>query len=109
MINFACDCAQRSYCQKKSDQRSIIPFLQRTCHVIIGISGALLSLNCLGISVGGLFATLGIGGALIAFAAKDLFANIFGSLALILDRPFRIGDWIILRDGNIDGRVECIG
>ena len=46
--------------------------------------------------------------AAFAFAAKDTIANLYGSLALVLDRPFKTGDWIMV--GNkVDGDVEEIG
>ena len=62
----------------------------------------------LGYSVGGILATLGLGGAAFAFAAKDTIANLYGSMALVLDRPFKTGDWIMV--GNkVDGDVEEIG
>ena len=44
--------------------------------------------------ISGFVASLGIGSLAIAFAAKDALANVFGSLIIILDKPFKIGDWI---------------
>lgn len=51
----------------------------------------------------------GIGGVGIAFAAKELLANFFGGLLIILDRPFEVGDWIRSPDKDIEGTVEHIG
>lgn len=108
-----CDFSLDGLCRRARDQKTeysaVLSFLRNFFRVLIGAAGVLLLLNCLGISVAGTFTTLGIGGALIAFAAKDSVANIFGSLSLVLDRPFRVGDWIILRDGSVDGSVEQIG
>ena len=42
--------------------------------------------------IGGLLASLGIGGLAVALAAKDTLSNVFGSLMIILDRPFHVGD-----------------
>ncbi|MCF7991473.1 MAG: mechanosensitive ion channel family protein [Thiohalocapsa sp.] len=50
---------------------------------------------------------LGVGGLAVALAARETLANLFGSLAIMLDRPFRIGDWIKL--GESEGTVEDIG
>ena len=50
---------------------------------------------------------LGIGGLAFALAAKDTVANVFGSITILVDRPFRVGDWITT-DGA-DGVVEEIG
>ena len=51
-------------------------------------------------------ASLGIGAMAIAFAAKDSLANIFGSIIIIMERPFVIGDWI--KANNVEGIVEKI-
>ncbi|UHD17851.1 mechanosensitive ion channel family protein [Thiocapsa bogorovii] len=50
---------------------------------------------------------LGVGGLAVALAARETLANLLGSLAIMLDRPFRIGDWIKM-DGK-EGTVEDIG
>ena len=60
-----------------------------------------------GINVAGLFAGLGIGGLAFALAAKDTAANIFGSVALLLDKSIKIGEWIKI--GDVEGTVEDIG
>lgn len=70
---------------------------------------ALIMLQLFGIPVSGLVAFGGIGGAGVAFAAKDLLANFFGSLVIYTDKPFKIGDWIKSPDKNIEGVVEYIG
>ena len=60
-----------------------------------------------GINVGGLLAGLGIGGLAFALAAKDTAANLFGSVALLLDKSIKIGEWVKI--GNVEGTVEDIG
>jgi MscS family membrane protein len=50
---------------------------------------------------------LGIGGLAVALAAKDTLANVFGSIAIIVDRPFHIGDTI--KAGDLEGKVEEVG
>ena len=67
----------------------------------------ILAIQNLGYSVSGLLASLGIGGLAVALAAKDTLSNVFGSLMLILDRPFKLGDWI--KAGDMEGTVEEIG
>ncbi len=54
-----------------------------------------------------LIAGLGIGGLAIAFAAQDSIKNIFGSLVLFIDKPFELGDRVIV-DGH-DGPIEEVG
>jgi MscS family membrane protein len=50
---------------------------------------------------------LGLGGLAFALAAKDLLGNFFGSLTVLLDRPFQIGDWVVIDD--VEGSVEEVG
>jgi len=57
--------------------------------------------------IGALLAGLGIGGIAIALAAKDTVANFFGAITVLADRPFEVGDWIIL--GPIEGTVVDVG
>jgi len=90
---------------KLDDQ--IIPLLRKAAKVFIGILAFVLTVQNLGYSVSGLLAGLGIGGLAFALAAKDTVANVFGSLTILIDRPFRVGDWITL--GGADGVVEEIG
>lgn len=63
----------------------------------------------LGISISGLVAFGGVGGAAIAFASKDLLANFFGGLMIYLDKQFSVGDWVRSPEKNIEGTVEHIG
>jgi len=78
--------------------------LVRGIILFVGL-GAILQLW--GINVAGLLAGLGIGGLALALAAKDTAANLFGSIALLLDKSIRIGEWIKI-DG-VEGVVEDIG
>jgi len=71
------------------------------------VFGILVSLQNLGINVVSLLAGLGIGGLALALAAKDTAANIFGSIMILWDRPFMIGDWIVV--SGAEGTVEEIG
>lgn len=59
-----------------------------------------------GIDVTTLVAGLGLGGALLALAAKDSVENVFGAFTVLLERPFAIGDWI--RIAGVEGTVEDI-
>jgi len=60
-----------------------------------------------GYNVAGLLAGLGIGGLAVALAAKETLANLFGSIAVLLDGTFQVGDKI--KQGDITGVVERIG
>lgn len=93
---------------KKID-RTTADALAKVVKTSIIITGVLVSLQSVGISVSGVLAFGGLSGAALAFAAKDLLANFFGGLIIYMDRPFAVGDWIRSPDRNIEGTVEYIG
>lgn len=65
--------------------------------------------QALGMSISGLLAFGGAGGLIIGFAARNVLTNFFGGLAIHLDSPFKVGDWISSPDREIEGVVEDIG
>ncbi len=81
----------------------------RILRTAILITGALVAMQTLGMSVSGVMAFGGLGGIAVGFAARDLLANFFGGLMVYLDRPFKVGDWIRSPDKEIEGTVEYIG
>lgn len=85
----------------------LIPFVTKTLKVLVVILGFLALLQNLGVNVFSLLAGLGIGGLAIALAAQDTAANVFGSITIFMDQPFRVGDWIKVQD--VEGTVEEIG
>ncbi len=87
--------------------RQFAPLITQALRITVLIIGTILIIQNLGYSVGSLLAGLGIGGLAIALAAKDTLANLFGTLVMIADRPFKVGDWV--QFSNIDGNVESIG
>ncbi|MEQ9366745.1 MAG: mechanosensitive ion channel family protein [Leptospirales bacterium] len=85
----------------------LVPLLTRTLRIFIVIIGVLIVIQNMGVNVLSLLAGLGIGGLAFALAARDAVANFFGSLMILFDRPFQVGDWI--RVGGSEGTVEEIG
>ena len=85
----------------------LLPLLRRGLRVFLLITGGIFIVQNIGVDVGSLLAGLGIGGLAMALAAQDSLANFFGSLVLLVDRPFKIGDWITV--GAVDGDVEEMG
>jgi small-conductance mechanosensitive channel len=69
--------------------------------------GILFVLSNLGIEVTSLIAGLGIGGLAVAFALQGVLGDLFASFSLYFDKPFRIGDFIVI--GSDSGVVEKIG
>lgn len=90
---------------KLDDQ--LVPLASKGGKVFVATLGFVLVAQNLGYSVSGLLAGLGIGGLALAMAAKDTLANLFGSLMIMLDRPFRVGDFVTFAGG--EGTVEEIG
>lgn len=67
----------------------------------------LLVLDNLGVDVTALVAGLGIGGVAIALAVQNILGDLFASLSIILDKPFVLGDFVVV--GEMAGSVEHIG
>jgi MscS family membrane protein len=85
----------------------LVPFIRKSLRVFIVVLAAIMVIQNLGYSTSGLLASLGIGGMALALASKDTLANIFGSLMIIFDRPFKIGDAVTA--GDMEGVVEEVG
>src|SRR6056297_3079725 len=75
--------------------------------LITWLIAVLFILDNLNIEIRGLITGLGIGGIAIAFAAQTILADIFSYFTIFLDRPFDIGDFIVI--GDYKGAVEHIG
>jgi len=67
----------------------------------------LLALDNLGVNISALVAGLGIGGVAIALALQSILGDLFASLSIMLDKPFVVGDFIVV--GDLMGTVEHIG
>jgi MscS family membrane protein len=87
--------------------RSLVPLGTKSRKVILVIFAALAALSELGVAVGSMVAGLGIGGVALALAAQKTVENLFGSLSIGVDQPFRVGDDVTVE--TISGTVESIG
>ncbi len=85
----------------------LIPLLRKTAKIFVTAFGLVYIAKALTIDIGPLLAGLGIGGIGFAFAARDTLENFFGSITVIVDRPFQIGDWVEI--GETAGTVEELG
>tara|TARA_R110002096_G_scaffold143328_3_gene299193 strand:+ start:54413 stop:56137 length:1725 start_codon:yes stop_codon:yes gene_type:complete len=90
---------------KLDDQ--LVPLIVKTLKVFVAVLGGIFVLQNLSVDVGSLLAGVGLGGLAFALAAKDTIANFFGSVMIFIDKPFQIGDWIVV--GNVEGTVEEVG
>lgn len=86
----------------------LVPLFGKTLRIFIVIlAGILVVQNLTGVEIGPLLASLGIGGLAIALAAKESIANFFGTLTILFDKPFQVGERIVIE--NYDGVVEDVG
>jgi MscS family membrane protein len=91
----------------KELSKDVENFIIKTLKLIIIIVGGMTILQEWGINVTAFVASLGLVGMAFALAAKDTAANLFGSLVIFTDRPFKIGDWV--QTPNVEGIIEEIG
>ena len=85
----------------------LIPMLQKTLRIFIVIVGLLIAAEWMGWKPTTILGAIGVGGVALAFAAQDTIGNFFGSITVLFDRPFGIGDWIVI--GDVEGTVERVG
>jgi MscS family membrane protein len=85
----------------------LLPMVTVCLKVLVIIVGVLATIQSLGFNIRGLLAGVGIGGLGFALASQDTIKNFFGSLVILTDKPFKIGDHIIA--DKVNGKVEEIG
>jgi MscS family membrane protein len=85
----------------------LFPLLRKTFKLFVLVVAVLVTSQNLDMNVTGLLASVSIGGLAVGLAAQDTLSNLFGAVAIFADKPFRVGERIIL--GDIDGTVEVIG
>lgn len=85
---------------------ALVPLVQRTLKIFVTIIGLIFVADSLQINVTGLLAGLGLGGLAFALAAKDLAQNLFGTVTILVERTFSVGDWVKIDD--VEGTVEDI-
>ena len=95
--------------QKSTDglRKEIINLILKILYSLVFIVAMLVALRSLGFDISAIVASLGLGGLAIALALKDVLANFFASVMLLLDNSFSQGDWVVV--GNIEGSVVEIG
>lgn len=86
---------------------ALVPMVTKSLKVFVTVVGVVFIADNLDVDVTSLLAGLGLGGLAFALAAKDVAGNLFGSITVLLDRTFHVGDWVVI--GDIEGTVERIG
>lgn len=89
------------------DFASAIGIIRVLVNIAVWALATILVLDNIGVNVTALVAGLGVGGIAIGLAAQGIFSDLFAALAMLFDRPFRVGDTI--QFGPNIGTVEAIG
>ena len=77
-------------------ERTLIGAVESVLRFCIVIFGSVFIADALNFDLTTMVAGLGITGLALALAAKDSIANVFGAVTVLLDRPFRVGDWVLI-------------
>jgi len=85
----------------------LVPLITRALKTMVVVFGLVFVADIFAVDIDKILAGLGLGGLAFALAAKDTISNVFGSLTVLIDRPFQIGDWVTI--GSADGTVESVG
>ncbi len=83
--------------------KTLVSALESVLRFFIVFIGAIFIADAVGLNLTSLIAGLGISGLALALAAKDTISNFFGALTVLLDRPFKVGDWVVV--GASEGEV----
>jgi small-conductance mechanosensitive channel len=91
----------------EDEDTTMVLFLGKLAKIVVWIIAILLLLSNLGVNITSLVAGLGIGGIAVAFALQNILGDLFSSFTIYFDKPFRVGDFIII--GTDMGVVKHIG
>jgi small-conductance mechanosensitive channel len=101
----------RNYAERKAESdlssRTTIAAFSFVARAILWVMLSLVALNRLGFDVTALITGLGVGGIAIALAVQNVLGDLFGALAIVLDKPFAVGDTISV--DTMTGTVEHVG
>jgi MscS family membrane protein len=81
--------------------------IRKSLKILILAFGLVFVADNLNVNISSLLAGLGLGGLAFALAAQDTVKNFFGSVTVLVDKPFAVGDFV--RIGDIEGTVEEVG
>ena len=91
----------------KAFDEQLFPIIRKSLKVFVIVVAVLVTLDNIGVNITAAIASLSIGGLAIGLAAQDTLANLFGAVAVFVDKPFRVGDAIKIE--AVTGNVEAIG
>ncbi|MER1984914.1 MAG: mechanosensitive ion channel family protein [Solibacillus sp.] len=90
------------------DQDILTPFFLRISKVAVMVIALFTIASMWNFNLNGFLTAIGLTGVALAFGIRDTLSHIFGGMSVVLDKPFQIGDWILVGDEKIDGIVEDI-
>ncbi len=88
-------------------QNQLFSFVRKSLTAFVVIVGVLVTAQNLGVNITAAIASLSIGGLAVGLAAQDTLANLFGAVAVLVDKPFHVGDRIKVESN--EGTVEALG
>ena len=99
-------CSRANKTDSKLDD-ILVPMVRKTFKGVVLIFTLLNIAPLFGLEIGPLLAAVGVGTVALGFAFKNTIENVFGSVTVILDKPFQVGDWVVYN--GVEGTVESVG
>jgi MscS family membrane protein len=98
---------RRAAAKERTFNEQLFPVISKALKTFVIIIAVLVTSQNMGLNITGVLASLSIGGLALGLAAQDTVANLFGAVAVFVDKPFQVGDNVKLE--SIEGSVESIG
>lgn len=108
VVDVVCEALERKALKTESRYDDLlVPLIRKSLKTFVVVFGAVFIADTLQFSIKSLLAGLGLGGLAFALAAQDTVKNFFGSITVVLDRPFEVGDWVLI--DKVEGSIEELG
>jgi len=107
MLRFSMDEYRQQQLEKHPASVTTVNLLNFVGRMLIWCMVLLLALDNVGVNITALVAGLGVGGIAVALAMQTILGDLFSSLSIVLDKPFVIGDFLIVDE--LLGTVEYVG
>ncbi|MGQ9866471.1 MAG: mechanosensitive ion channel family protein [Pseudanabaenaceae cyanobacterium] len=93
----------------ETDPEANLHLLTPAIDIVLWTIAIIFFLQNLGLNLTGLLASLGVGGVALALASRSVFEDLFNYYTIVLDRPFEIGDFLVIDNSEFMGTVERVG
>jgi small-conductance mechanosensitive channel len=107
IVRFWLEWYRKQKIEDRADAVTTVTSLGFIVRIFLWLIILLIALDNLGVNVSALIAGLGVGGIAVALAVQNILGDLFASFSIVLDKPFVIGDFIIV--DNFLGTIEHIG